>query len=152
MPANSGAVHGARYNAKALAERLAETQFGIERPRPAIDPKVAIDFIVRELAEGPELWHQRAYLTRVVTADPVAGLVDDGVQPLTHVLDAGGPDALALTIEADGSGAIYPVVYSRRDGQITEHKLDPDPLLRYDSEAVRAAVTTIARQTLPGVG
>jgi len=151
VPANSGAVHGARYNARALAERLAETQFGIPRERPSIDPAGAIDFIVRELAEGPELWHQRAYLTRILTADPEAGLVDDGVQPLTHFLDTAGPDAMGLTIEADGSGAIYPVVYSRRDGQVTEHRLDADPLLRYDTDVVRQAVTTIARETLPGV-
>ena len=36
------------------------------------------------------------------------------------MLDAGGPDALALTLEADGSGAIYPVMYTRRGGAIGE--------------------------------
>ena len=61
-----------------------------------------------------------------------AGCVDDGVQPLTHVLDAGGPDALAVTLEADGTGAIYPVLYTRIGGEIAERTLDPDPLLRYD--------------------
>ena len=42
-------------------------------------------------------------------------------------------------------------MYSRRDGQVTEHRLDADPLLRYDTDVVRQAVTTIARETLPGV-
>ena len=66
-------------------------------------------FVAAELAEAPELFHQRGYLARVLTADPAGGIRDDGVQPLAHVLDEGGPDALAATLEADGTGAIYPV-------------------------------------------
>ena len=57
------------------------------------------------------------------------GLRDDGVQPLAHVLDEGGPDALIATLEADGSGAIYPVIYSRVGGGIVERIIEPDPLL-----------------------
>ena len=34
IPANSGAVHGARYNARVLAGYLARTRFGIEPERP----------------------------------------------------------------------------------------------------------------------
>ncbi|HEX7346808.1 MAG TPA: NAD(P)-binding domain-containing protein, partial [Candidatus Limnocylindrales bacterium] len=36
VPANSGAVHGARYNAMVLAQRIAETRFGKARSRPAV--------------------------------------------------------------------------------------------------------------------
>ncbi len=36
LPANSGAVHGARYNARVLARYLAETRFGVEVARPAV--------------------------------------------------------------------------------------------------------------------
>ena len=50
------------------------------------------------------------------------GMRDDGVQPLAHVLDAGGPDAIAATLEADGSGAIYPVVYTRIGGKVVEQR------------------------------
>ena len=151
VPANSGAVHGARYNARVMAGRLAETQFGVAPARPTVAADAVLDLIVGELAEAPELWHQRGYLARVLTADPVAGLVDDGVQPLTHVLDAGGPDALAVTLEADGSGAIYPVLYTRRGGVTAEPQLDADPLVRYDGAATRAAVATVARSVLPEV-
>ena len=67
----------------------------------------------------PELFHQRGYLARVLTADAAGGMRDDGVQPLSYVLDEGGPDALAATLEGDGIGAIYPVVYTahRRQGR-----------------------------------
>ena len=34
VPANSGAVHGARYNARVLAGHIAATHFGIEPERP----------------------------------------------------------------------------------------------------------------------
>ena len=113
MPANSGAVHGARYNARVLAGHIARTRFGIEPPRPAIDRAHAVGWLATELAEGPELFHQRGYLARLLTADPDGSLRDDGVQPLAHILDTGGPDAVAITLEADGSGSIYPVVFTR---------------------------------------
>ena len=105
--------------------------------------------IATELAEAPELWHQRAYLARVFTIDPAAGLVDDGVQPLAHYLDAGGPDAVAVTLEADGTGAIYPVLYTRTGGEIREHMLERDPLLRYDGPETRAAIADIVRAVVP---
>ncbi len=150
MPSNSGAVHGARYNARILAARIASTRFGVELPRPALDPGGLVDLVATELTEAPELWHQRGYLARVVTVDPALGPVDDGVQPLSHVLDAGGPDALAITLEADGSGAIYPVLYTRRRGAIKERTLDPDALLRYDGPDTRRAIADVVRTVVPG--
>ncbi|MEO5885628.1 MAG: NAD(P)-binding domain-containing protein [Candidatus Limnocylindrales bacterium] len=151
MPSNSGAVHGARYNARLLASRIASTHLGIVAPRPAVAADALVELIVRELADAPELFHQRGYLARVLTLDPAAGLVDDGVQPLAHVLDAGGDDAIAVTLEADGSGAIYPVLFGRRRGAITELAIDPDPLLRYDGPDTRSSVAAIVRELLPGL-
>jgi Pyridine nucleotide-disulphide oxidoreductase len=151
VPANSGAVHGARYNARALAGRIASTRFGIERPRPPVTVDALVDTIATELAEAPELWHQRAYLARVFTVDPVAGLVDDGVEPLGHTLDVAGDEAIAVTLEADGTGAIYPVLYTRIGGEIQERNLEPDPLLRYDSPKVRRAIAQIVRDVVPGI-
>ena len=147
MPANSGAVHGARYNARVLVDHLASTRFGIVAPRPAIAPRDLVETIVGELASAPELWHQRAYLARIVSLDPGDGARDEGIAPLASFVDGGaddGPaDALALTIEADGSGAIYPVIYARREGAITEHVVEPDLLLRYDTAGVRRQVADI---------
>jgi thioredoxin reductase len=141
LPANSGAVHGARYNARVLAGHIARTRFGIEPARPTIAPAKAAGWLATELADGSELFHQRGYLAHVLTADPDGGLRDDGVQPLAHVLDSGGPDAVAITLEADGSGAIYPVVFTRRAGVISERMISPDPLGRHDTPDSRAALS-----------
>ena len=151
VPANSGAVHGARYNAMVLARRMAETRFGAATDRPPVALGDLVSTIAGELAEAPELWHQRAYLSRVFTIDPAAGPLDDGVQPLTHFLDAGGPDAIAVTLEADGSGAIYPVLYTRLAGDIRERRIEPDPLLRYDSDDTRREVWAILREAVPAL-
>jgi thioredoxin reductase len=151
VPANSGAVHGGRYNAMVLAQRIATERFGVAVPRPSVAPGDLVSTIATELAEAPELWHQRAYLARVFTVDPAAGLVDDGVQPLTHFLDATGPDAVAVTLEADGTGAIYPVLYTRVGGDSQERMLEPDPLLRYDGPDARRTIGRIVREVVPGV-
>jgi thioredoxin reductase len=149
LPSNSGAVHGARYNARVLARHLAATRFGVEPVRTQIRPGDLVDFCLGEIADCAELWHQKAYLARVVTANPGRGLLDEGVQPLAHVLDAGGDDAIILTLEADGTGAIYPVVYLRRDGAIAEHAFEPDPLLDYAGEATRQHLAEIVRTIVP---
>ena len=150
IPANSGAVHGARYNAQVLAGYLARTRFGIEPDRPLIAPEAVASFVATELADSPELFHQRGYLARVLSADPAGGLRDDGVQPLAHVLDAGGQDAIITTLEADGSGAIFPVVYTRLGGRVVERVIDPDPLLRFDTADTRLAIADLASRIATG--
>lgn len=149
VPANSGAVHGARYNAMILADRIATTRFGHERRRRTVDADALVATIAAEVAEAPELWHQRAYLARAFRADRSAGIVDDGVLPLTHFLEAGGDDAIAATLEADGSGAIYPVLYTRIRGEIRERSLQPDPLLRYDGPDAQREIEAIVREVMP---
>jgi thioredoxin reductase len=143
VPANSGAVNGGRYNSRVLAGHIAQRHFGVEPERPLLAPEAVPGFVATELAEAPELFHQRGYLARVLTADPAGALRDDGVQPLAHVLDGGGPDALAATLEADGSGAIYPVLYTRIGGKVVEHAIEPDPLMRFDTIDARRAVTDL---------
>jgi hypothetical protein len=144
VPSNSGAVHGARYNARVLAGYIARERHGIELERPQLALEAVPGFLATELAEAPELFHQRGYLARVLTADPDGGMRDEGVQPLTHVLDAGGPDAIAATLEADGSGAIYPVLYTRIGSKVVEQTIDPDPLLRYDTTDARRLIGDMA--------
>jgi thioredoxin reductase len=151
IPANSGAVHGARYNARVLAGHLAETAFGFTPERAHLAPAEVVPFVVRELIEAPELFHQRGYLARVLTADPGGGLRDDGVQPLAQALDEGGADALAFTLEADGTGAIYPVLFARQGGRITERTVEPNILADYDTPETRAAVTDVARLIEPAI-
>jgi thioredoxin reductase len=149
LPANSGAVHGARYNARVLARHIAESRLGAVRERPQVDPDDAVDFVLRELNGAPELWHQKAYLARVLTVSPDDGLRDEGLLPLAHVVDAGGPDAIVITLEADGSGAIYPVLYLRRDGRIEEHVLEPEPMMDFSGPIHRRAVADVLGRVLP---
>jgi thioredoxin reductase len=127
LPANSGAVHGARYNARVLARHIARTRFGVEPPSPSIAPAALVDRLVEEATCSPELWHQKAYLAWVASVSEDGGWRDEGVQPLAQTLDAPGPDALILTIEANGDGSIYPVVYVRTSGGTEERAIEPDP-------------------------
>jgi thioredoxin reductase len=150
IPSNSGAVHGARYNARVLAAYLARTRFGIEPERALIAPDAVATFLATEVAEAPELFHQRGYLARVLVADGSGGLRDDGIQPLAHVLDSAGPDAIVASLEADGTGAIFPVIYSRIGGRVVERVIDPDPLLRYDTNETRLAIADLANRIAAG--
>ena len=153
IPPNSGAVHGARYNARVLARHIARTRFGIEVPRPEIAAGELPEFLLRELSRGPEIWHQKSYLARVVGLGPEQGLRDEGIWPLApFVDDETGPDALAVTLEADGTGAIYPAVYIRRNGVVEERLMTPHPLLDYSTDESRRELADILAGVLPSAG
>jgi hypothetical protein len=131
IPSNSGAVQGYRYNARVLARHLAETRFGLKPETPAIEADQLVPFLLAEASTGPELWHQRSYLARVVTFDAATGITDQGIQPLAHYLDNPGGDAVAMALEANGKDDPYPAVYVRAGGAISEHLLPPHPLLDF---------------------
>jgi thioredoxin reductase len=150
IPSYSGAVHGHRYNARILASRLAENAFGIAPTHPEIALADLRDYLLAEATRAPELWHQKAYLARVVSVSPDDGIRDRGIQPLTHFLDSDGPDAVAMTVESDGLGAIYPVVYVRRGGKTEEHALDPHPLNDFEGSAYRRDLGSIVDLIAPG--
>ena len=133
IPSNSGAVQGHRYNARVLARHLAATHFGMTPARPRLEPKAVVPMMLAELSQGPELWHQRAYLARVISVDPGQGILDEGIMPLAHFLDAAGPDAIAITLESNGVGDPYPVAYRRQHNVVSEHVLDPHPLLQFEN-------------------
>ena len=54
-------------------------------------------------------------------------------------------------MEADGTGAIFPVLYVRRDGQSEEHALDPDPLHDFEGPIYRRAVGEILERLSPSL-
>jgi len=143
IPSNSGAVQGARYNARVLARQIAASRFGTSPDRPKVAPERVVDMLLDELTLGPELWHQRAYLARVLSLDPADGIRDEGILPLAWFVDAAGPDAIAATLETDGTGAVYPVIYLRRGGAVSEHAIDPHPLLDYRTEQARRDLDSI---------
>src|SRR5207302_531545 len=132
VPSNSGAVQGYRYNARVLARHLAEARFGRRITRRQLEPETLVGYLLDELSRGPELWHQRSYLARVINLDRDQGITDEGILPLAHFLDAGGVDAVAVTLESNGRDDPYPAVYLRRNGSIGEHFMPPDPLLDFE--------------------
>jgi thioredoxin reductase len=148
IPSNSGAVQGYRYNARVLARHLAETRFNIKLPRPSLQPEALVPFLLAEATRGPELWHQRAYLCRVISIDANAGILDEGMTPLAHFVDAPGPDAVAMTLESNGKDDLYPVAYVRRQGAVTEHPLPPHPLLQFEGAEYAGALADAVQRLL----
>jgi thioredoxin reductase len=132
IPSNSGAVQGHRYNARVLARHLAEQRFDRPQPRPRLEGRAVVRYLLSELSRGPELWHQRSYLARVINLDREEGITDEGILPLAHFLDVGGAEAVAVTLESNGRDDLYPVVYLRKNGSIVEHPMPPDPLLDFE--------------------
>ncbi|HEX2625525.1 MAG TPA: NAD(P)-binding domain-containing protein [Candidatus Limnocylindrales bacterium] len=149
IPPNSGAVHGSRYNARVLVREIARRHFGIEPKRPEIAVRDVRDHLLAEATLAPELWHQKAFLASVVSFDADAGVRDEGIVPLTSFLDGEGPDAVAMTVESDGT-SIFPVVYVRQGGRNEEHALDADPLHDYQSLAYRRDLGTILDRLTAG--
>lgn len=148
IPSNSAAVHGFRYNAKVLATHLARTRFGIDLPRPQLKPGEVVDYLLSEATRAPELWNQQSYLCRVISFDRAAGILDEGILPLHHFVDASGPDAVALAIETDDQGDIHPAVYLRRGPKVDEHLLPGNPLLDFETAEHRAQLTSVLRGLL----
>ncbi|HYM66392.1 MAG TPA: NAD(P)-binding domain-containing protein, partial [Patescibacteria group bacterium] len=142
IPSNSGAVQGHRYNARVLARHLAETRFGQTLPRPELKADQVLPLLLAEASHGPELWHQRSYLSRVITLDQDRGIHDQGIVPLAHFLDSPGPDAVAMALESNGHDDLYPCLYVRRHGSVTEHPLSPNPVLDFERDEHRKAVAS----------
>jgi thioredoxin reductase len=128
---STGSVNGFRYNARILAQHIAEKHFGLVPERRLLD----------ELARAPELWIQKGYLARVVEA--VGGYRDGGVVPLADYVDSDAGDSFAVTVEYAADGAVTPVVYVRRGGRLSEHALPPHPVHRFDTADHRRELEAI---------
>jgi thioredoxin reductase len=151
IPANSGAVHGARYNTRLMAEHVAETHFGWVRERPVIRHEDAADFLLTEATTAPELWNQKSYLARAISRGSGGTLHDEGIVSLADFVDSGGPDAIAITIETDDTGDIHPAVYVRRRGRVDgDARLDGSPLHEYRTTAHRRELLSLARGVIRG--
>jgi hypothetical protein len=138
---SSSSVNGFRYNARVLAQHIAEKHFGLPRERRPLDGDEVIPFLLRELTHAPELRVQKGYLARVVDVDG-GGLRDVGILPLADFVDRlDRGDACAVAVEYAADGTIIPVVYVRHDGRMVEHALPPHPLHTFDSDEHRRQLT-----------
>ena len=144
VPSNSGAVHGARYNAQVLAADIAARDFGHVADRPAIAPDDA-----RRL--------RRPRAGRCAGAVPPARLPGAG----PHVDPAGGfrrrrrpaagprPGCRRRGRDRGDArgrwvGGHLPGPVSRASaGATTDHVIEPDLLMRYDTPATRRASPTV---------
>jgi thioredoxin reductase len=142
-PGSSAAVHGFRHNAAVLARHLAETRFGKKIERPNVPSDDVVDLLLHEVTAGPEVWHQQSYLARALLKDDAGGIVDDGIVPLQHFIDAGGPDGVAVTVETNDQGEIRPAVYVRRRGEIGENLLPTNAMLDFATVAHREELANI---------
>jgi thioredoxin reductase len=133
----SGSVNGFRYNARVLAQHIAEKHFGRRPERRPLDGDEVVPYLLRELAHAPELWTQKGYLARAVDVDGAGGLRDVGIVPLADFVDRDGTDACAVAVEYDADGTIIPVVYLRRGGRLVEDSLPPHPLHTFDTDEHR---------------
>ena len=141
IPSNSGAVQGYRYNARVLARHLAEAHFGLKQRGRAMATDEVIPFLLAEARFGPELWHQRSYLARIVSIDADRGVVDEGISSLAVFVDQrDAPDGAAIALESNGRDDLYPIVYVRHNNVVREHPLPPNPLLDFEREEHRAAI------------
>lgn len=143
IPSNSGGVAGFRHNARVLARHLAETYFGITVPRAGLRRDNVVLHLLSEVTHAPELWNQRSYLARVVNVHSRERIEEEGILPLSHFVDVGGPDAVAIVLETDQTGDHHPAVYVRRGGRVTEHVLPSDPLHNFETPAHRAQLTAL---------
>ncbi|HVH62332.1 MAG TPA: NAD(P)-binding domain-containing protein [Candidatus Dormibacteraeota bacterium] len=148
IPSNSGAVQGYRYNARVLARRLAELH-GVEIERRTIPAADVVSTLLGEATRGPELWHQRSYLARVIAFDRERGIVDEGILPLVHFLDSGEFEgAAALTLESNGKEDLYPIVYVRQGGRVKETPLPDDPFLNFETAVHRSMLADALKPLL----
>jgi hypothetical protein len=134
----SAAVHGFRYNARVLARHIAGTHLGLEVARERVSQQELAPYLLGELTRAPELWAQKSYLARVV--------VDDGetdVLPLAHWLDNPGRRSVAVAVEMNAEGQISPALYVSRNGEVTEHLLEPHYLNDFEGEPYRRALEAL---------
>jgi thioredoxin reductase len=149
IPANSGAVHGARYNARLMVRSLAERMFGIQAERPAVRAEDAVDYLLEEATNAPELWHQKSYLARALVRDADGTLRDEGIVSLAEFVDGSGPDGVAITVETNDKGDIHPAVYVRRRGRVdSDAVLDGSPMHDYRTSLHRRQLESLAEPVL----
>ena len=57
---------------------------------------------------------------------------------------------MAVSLESNGQGNPYPVVYVRKEGSIAEHAMAPDPLLDFSGAEYREELRSLLEPVLSG--
>jgi hypothetical protein len=133
----SGTVSGFRYNARLLAQEIAK-RLGHKQQWKVLGRDEIVPFLLSELRAGPEIWTQKGYLARAVYPDGSTGIV-----PLAHFLDHCEEGSIAVTIEMNAEGDIYPATYVRAREEIEEQDLAPHHLNDFSGTEYRAALESL---------
>ena len=133
----SGTVSGFRYNARLLAQEIAK-RLGHKQEWHQLGREDIVPFLLSELRAGPEIWTQKGYLARAVYPDGSTGIV-----PLAHFLDHCEVGSIALTIEMNAAGEIYPVSYVRAGEEIDERDLPTHALNDFGGIEHRASLESL---------
>ncbi|MGH2773673.1 MAG: hypothetical protein ACRDIU_11140, partial [Actinomycetota bacterium] len=109
-----------------------------------------VPYLLSEATRAPELWNQRAYLTRVITlhSNGDRNFRDEGILPLADFVDSSGPDAIAMTVETDDKHEIHPAVYLKREGKVEERILPPHQLHDFETEEHRKVLQDVLKNYL----
>jgi thioredoxin reductase len=151
IPANSGAVHGHRYNNRLLVESVVQRLTGRMPERPEVDPERVVDILLDAVSTAPELWHQKSYLARAISRDPDGRFRDEGIVSLSEYVDVAGPDGVAITVETDATGDIHPAVYVRERGRVdTDNVLEHEPMHDFRTDGHRSELRDMIDGVLRG--
>jgi thioredoxin reductase len=144
-PSRSASVAGFRYCAVVQAEHIAR-RLGREVARPELAESDVVPFLLELASSDPGIWSQQSHLARVLSFDGGNGIRDEGLLPLAPFVDEPGGDAVAITVETDPERRIRPALYVRRNGRVTEHLLDEQPMHDFRGPEHRAALTSVLRE------
>ena len=151
FPANSGAVHGARYNTRTMVYHVAQKHFGVSPPKRNVAANDLCDVLLNEATFSPELWNQKSYLARAFSLDPAVGVRDEGIVPLAQFVDEEGAAGVAIAVETDDSGDIHPAVYVREQGRpAAETLLSSHPLHDFRAADNRDRLSELLRGATAG--
>ncbi|MEO8290402.1 MAG: NAD(P)-binding domain-containing protein [Gaiellaceae bacterium] len=128
---SSGTVSGFRYNARILARRVAQ-RVGVSLEWRQLSREETVPFLLSELSHAPELWTQKGYLARGVYPDGSTDIV-----PLSHFLDHCERGSVAVSVEMNDEGQIYPVAYVRKGEEIEERLFPPHHLHDFEGAVYR---------------
>jgi hypothetical protein len=134
-----------------MVYHVAKQHFGIERPRPTVEPSRLADVLLQEATRAPELWNQKSYLARSFSLDSGSGILDEGIVPLADFVDTEGPAAVAIAVETDDTGDIHPAIYVREKGRpAVETLLSSQPMHDFRTADNRAQLVSLLQGVTSG--
>ena len=156
IPANSGAVHGHRYNARAARRRRRDASLRACRARAAgggPGRRRRLSCSSRGHARHRSCGTRSRTSRARCRATPTARSVTRASSRSPSTSTRPDPDGVAITVETDAAGDIHPAVYVRRRGRVdVDATLEHEPAARLPhgraSDQLRALIDGVLRWVL----